>query len=176
MAVRNLGERQPRVAPDAFVAWSADVVGDVELASGASVWYGAVLRGDIAPIRVGRNANVQDGSVLHTDRDRPCVVGEGVTVGHGAILHGCLVEAGALIGMRATVLTGAVIGAGAVVAAGALVPEGAVVPPGMVAMGIPARVTRPVRPEEARRAREGTEHYVELSMLHRAAGATMPPR
>jgi len=141
----------------------------VELGSEASVWYGAVLRGDLAPISVGARSNIQDGCILHTDAGRPCVVGRAVTVGHGAVLHGCTIEDGALIGMRATVLSGATVGRGAIVGAGALVTEGQTVPPGMVALGVPARAVRAVRPEELERARSGTEHYVHLAALHRAA-------
>lgn len=169
MGVRTLGALVPRLAATAFVAEGAEVDGDVVLDEAVSVWYGAVLRGDIAAIRVGRATNVQDGCVLHTDGGQPCLVGRAVTVGHRAILHGCVVEDEALIGMGAVVLTGARVGRGALVAAGALVPEGMVVPAGMVAMGVPARVVRAVRAEEAERARHGVEHYLALTAVHRAA-------
>jgi carbonic anhydrase/acetyltransferase-like protein (isoleucine patch superfamily) len=169
MAVRAVGGRSPRVDASAFVAGSAEVDGEVELGPSASIWYGAVLRGDIAPIRVGEASNIQDGCILHTDEGHPCVVGRRVTVGHRAVLHGCTVEDEALVGMGAQVLTGARVGRGAVVAAGALVPEGAAIAPGMVAMGVPARVVRAVRPEEAERMRRGVDHYVQLAALHRAA-------
>ncbi len=171
MPVRPLGDRRPVIDPTAFVTDSAEVNGDVQIGARAGVWYGAVLRGDIAPIRVGPRSNVQDGAILHTDADAPCTVGAGVTVGHGAILHGCLVEDGALIGMRATVLTGAVVRAGAIVAAGALVREGQEVPPGMLVAGVPARVVRPVTDAEVQRIRHGTDHYVELAEVHRRAAA-----
>lgn len=171
MALRALGERCPEVDPSAFVAASAEVDGDVGLGPQVTVWYGAVVRGDIAPIRIGAASNIQDGCILHTDHDCPCTVGERVTVGHGAILHGCWVGDDALIGMRATVLSGARIGPGAIVAAGSLVPEGQVVEPGMVVMGVPARPVRPVRPAERQRAAAGVRHYVELGAVHaRAAG------
>lgn len=169
--MRAVGGRAPRVDPTAFVADGAEVDGDVEVGASASVWYGAVLRGDIAPIRVGAESNVQDGCVLHTDEGHPCVVGRRVTVGHRAVLHGCVVEDEALVGMGAQVLTGARVGRGALVAAGALVPEGAEVPAGAVAMGVPARIVRPVRAEEAERARRGVDHYVRLAALHREASA-----
>ncbi len=172
MAVRSLGGRDPQVDPTAFVAGSAEVDGDVGLGPEVTVWYGAVLRGDIAPIRVGRASNIQDACVLHTDHDSPCTVGERVTVGHGAILHGCWVGDDALIGMRAAVLSGARIGPGAIVAAGSLVPEGQVVEPGMVVMGVPARPVRPVRPAERARAAAGVGHYVELGALHARASGT----
>ena len=171
VSVREVDGRSPRVDPTAFVADGAEVCGAVEIGPSASVWYGAVLRGDIEAIRVGAESSVQDGCVLHTDAGWPCVVGRRVTVGHRAVLHGCVVEDGALVGMGAVVLSGARIGAGAVVAAGALVPEGGVVPAGALAMGVPARVVRAVRPEEAERVRRGVAHYVELAAAHRVAGA-----
>jgi carbonic anhydrase/acetyltransferase-like protein (isoleucine patch superfamily) len=171
MAVRRVGGRTPVVDPAAFVAGSAEVDGDVVLGRDVSVWYGAVLRGDIARIAVGAASNIQDGCILHTDREWPCTVGERVTVDHGAVLHGCRVEDDALIGMRAVVLNGATVGRGAIVAAGALVPEGHVVPPGTVVMGVPARAVRPVSPAEVERAAAGVRHYVELGRLHAASGA-----
>ena len=132
----------PRVAESAFVAASADVIGDVEIAEGASIWYQVVLRGDIGPIRVGRHSNVQDGSVLHSITGVPVEVGERVTVGHRAILHGCTVEDRCLIGMGAIVLNRARVGAGSIVAAGALVLEDAVIPPGSLYVGVPAKLRR----------------------------------
>lgn len=132
----------PRVAESAFVAASADVIGDVEIAEGASIWYQVVLRGDIGPIRVGRHSNVQDGSVLHSITGVPVIVGEWVTVGHRAILHGCTVEDRCLIGMGAIVLNRARVGAGSIVAAGALVLEDAVIPPGSLYVGVPAKLRR----------------------------------
>ena len=169
MALRRVDGHRPRLAPDAFVAPSAELSGRVEIGPQASVWYGAVLRGDIEPITVGAMANVQDGCVLHTDAGWPCSVGERVTVGHGAILHGCTVAADALIGMRATVLSGAVIGAGAIVGAGALVTEGQRVPAATLVVGVPARAVRPVRPEEAARVARGVDRYRELAERHRAS-------
>jgi carbonic anhydrase/acetyltransferase-like protein (isoleucine patch superfamily)/deoxycytidylate deaminase len=169
MPLRALGAVAPRCEPSAFVAESAEVDGDVQLGVESSIWYGAVLRGDIAAIRVGARTSIQDGCILHTDAGMACVVGDGVTVGHGAVLHGCTVEDGALIGMRATVLTAAVVGRGAIVGAGAVVTEGQTIPAGMLAVGVPARVIRAVRPEETERMRSGVAHYVELAARHRAA-------
>ncbi len=154
------------IHPSAFVAPGARVVGAVEVGEHASIWYSATLRGDIEPIRIGSWTNVQDGAVIHTDRGLPCLLGSRVTVGHAAILHSCVVEDGAMVGMGAIVLSGARVGAGAIVAAGALVTEGQVVPPAMVAMGVPARAVRDVRVEEAKRIEAGVHHYVELASLH----------
>lgn len=158
----------PVVAPDAYVAPGAHVIGRVRIEAGASVWFNAVLRGDNEPIVIGPRANIQDGCVLHTDPGFPLTVGADVTVGHAAILHGCTVEDGALIGMGAVVLNGAVVERGALVAAGALVPEGARVPAGHVAMGVPARVVRPVSEAERAVMAAGAAHYVERARAFRA--------
>ncbi len=138
------GRIEPTLAPGVWVADTAVVRGDVTLGEDVSVWFAAVLRGDEAPIIVGDRTNIQDGAVLHVSAGFPCVVGREVTIGHGAVVHGCTVEDGALIGIRATVLDGAVIGRGAVVGAGAVVPPGMHVPPEMLALGVPARVVGPL--------------------------------
>ena len=147
--IRSFLDKKPVLHPEARAADSAALVGDVRLDSRSSVWYGAVLRGDEGSIRVGEGSNIQDQAVLHSDPGFPALVGRDVTVGHGAILHGCTVEDGCLIGMGAILLNGCLIGAGSLVAAGALVTQGAVIPPGSLVMGSPARVVRPLTPEEA---------------------------
>lgn len=157
------GNLRPQIDPAARVAETAVVVGEVSVEAGASLWYGAVLRGDEAPIRVGRDSNIQDNAVLHCDEDFPMTVGRRVTVGHGAILHGCTVEDGALIGMGAVLLNGCVIGADSLVAAGALVTQGAVIPPGSLVVGSPARVKRPLRPDELAGLAQDAEKYLRLS-------------
>ncbi|SDL25779.1 gamma carbonic anhydrase family protein [Paracoccus chinensis] len=132
----------PEIAPDAWVAPDAQLIGRIVLEEEASVWWAAVLRGDNEEIRIGRGSNVQDGCVFHTDPGFPLRIGADVTVGHKAILHGCTVGDGALIGMGATILNGAVIGEGALIGAGALVAEGKQIPPGALVMGAPGRVVR----------------------------------
>ena len=132
----------PHIAPDAWVAPDAQLIGRIVLEEEASVWWAAVLRGDNEEIRIGRGSNVQDGCVFHTDPSFPLRIGADVTVGHKAILHGCTVGDGALIGMGATILNGAVIGEGALIGAGALVAEGKQIPPGALVMGAPGRVVR----------------------------------
>jgi carbonic anhydrase/acetyltransferase-like protein (isoleucine patch superfamily) len=159
---------RPSVDPTAWVAPGAVVLGDVRIAARASVWYGCVLRSDIdgAPVVVGEDTNVQDGSVLHVDFGMPCVVGARVTVGHRAVIHGARVGDGALVGMGAVVLSGAKVGEGSVVAAGAVVPEGMEVPPGVVAAGVPAKVRRALTEENRARLEEAWRVYARLMGLH----------
>lgn len=151
----------PLLGRDVFVAPTATIIGDVELGEEASVWFGAVLRGDIGPIRVGPRSNVQDLACIHlTEGMSATTVGADVTIGHGAILHGCQVGDRCLIGMGSIVLDNAIIGEGSVIAAGTLVPPRMVVPPSSLVRGNPGRVVRPVTPEEARLGITGAEHYV----------------
>ncbi|MEJ2086791.1 MAG: gamma carbonic anhydrase family protein [Acidobacteriota bacterium] len=153
----------PRLGKNVFVAPTAVVSGDVEIGDDASIWFHAVARGDVNTIRVGPRTSIQDTVVLHvTHRRYPLEIGEGVVIGHGAILHGCTVESGALIGIGARVLDGARIGAGAQVAAGALVSPRQTVPPGQLAMGVPAKVVRPLRAEEQDAIRQITKRYLEV--------------
>jgi len=166
MPIFPLGDWIPTIAADAFVASSADVMGRVEIGPLASIWYQVVLRGDIEPIRIGAASNVQDGSVLHTENDLPCVLGNWVTVGHQACIHGARVGDGCLIGMGATLLTGAVIGPGSIVAAGALVPEGKEVPPGVLVMGSPFKIKRELTEEEQEGIKRHAERYVEYAQQH----------
>jgi carbonic anhydrase/acetyltransferase-like protein (isoleucine patch superfamily) len=140
--ILSLAGRTPRIASGAFVAESADVIGDVEIGENASVWFQSVLRGDIEPIRIGANSNIQDGTIVHTMQTWPVVVGEWVTVGHRAVLHGCTIESHCLIGMGAVLLNNVRVGEGSIVAAGALVVENTVIPPGSLFMGAPARLRR----------------------------------
>ena len=150
----------PAIHPTARVAENATLVGDVTLGDRASIWYGAVLRGDSAPITVGADTNIQDNAVVHCDAGFPAVIGSGVTVGHGVILHGCTVEDGTLIGMGAILLNGCVIGKNSLVAAGALVTQNTVIPPESLVVGSPARVLRPLRPEEKEHNAGNAEIYM----------------
>lgn len=146
MGVFRFEDHTPSVHPTAFLAPGAYLVGQVEVGEGASVWFGAILRGDLEKVVVGPGSNVQDGAVLHADPGFPCVLEARVTVGHRAVVHGAWVGEGALVGMGAVVLNGARIGRGAVVGAGAVVPPGMEVPDGHLALGVPARVRGPVEP------------------------------
>lgn len=164
--ITGIGGREPDIDDEAFVAPTASVIGDVTVRAGASVWYGAVLRGDVERITVGAQANIQDNATLHADPGFPVTIGERVSVGHNAVVHGATVEDDCLVGMGATVLNGAVIGAGSLVAAQALVPQGMVVPPGSLVAGVPAKVRRELSEEERRGVTLNGTMYAELAKAH----------
>ena len=164
----------PQIHSTAYVAPQAIVIGDVRLAAQSSVWPTAVLRGDINFIEIGEGSNIQDGSVVHLAEDLPVIVGKLVTVGHRAILHACTVEDECLIGMGATILDGAIIGRGSIVGAHALVTKDTRIPPGSLVMGMPAKVVRPLRPEEIAGIRTWADHYVALGPIHREHDAQSP--
>jgi carbonic anhydrase/acetyltransferase-like protein (isoleucine patch superfamily) len=168
LAIYRLDQHLPLIDPSAWVADSASVIGRVVLRENASVWYGAVLRGDNEPITIGRRSNVQDGSVLHTDLGSPLTVGDDVTIGHMAMLHGCTVGDACLIGIQAVILNGARIGRCCVVAAGAVVTEGKEFPERSLILGAPARVVRELSPEQAERGRRGALDYVAKAARYRA--------
>ena len=167
--ITGIGGKDPKVDAESFVAPTASVVGDVTLHAGASVWYGAVLRGDVERISVGADSNVQDNCTLHADPGFPVTVGERVSIGHNAVVHGATVEDDCLIGMGATVLNGAVIGAGSLVAAQALVPQGMRVPPGSLVAGVPAKVKRELTEEERQGVTLNGTMYAALAGEHRDA-------
>jgi len=157
----------PQIAQSAWIAPGACVIGDVHLGEESSVWYGAVLRGDTEPIRIGARTNVQDGCVLHADPGYPAVVGEGCVVGHNAVVHGCEIEDNCLVGMGCTILNGAKIGEGSIVAAGAVVPEGREFPPRSLIVGLPAKRVGDVSDEQAADIARGASEYVERAISHR---------
>jgi carbonic anhydrase/acetyltransferase-like protein (isoleucine patch superfamily) len=159
----------PKIHPSVFIAPGAMVIGDVTIGEESSVWFNCVLRGDIDRIEVGARTNIQDGTVVHLDKGFPTRIGNDVTVGHGAIVHGCTVGDGAMIGMGAILLSGAKIGERAVVAAGALVREGQEIPPDKVAVGVPAKVIRDVTEADLERVRLGREDYVLRGQMMREA-------
>ncbi len=162
--------KRPQVHPGAFVAANATLVGDVTVEEGASVWFGAVLRGDLGAIRVGREANVQDNCVVHSFPGNDVTIGERATIAHGAVLHGCTVKAGALVGMRAVVMERAVVGAGAIVAAGSVVTEHTVIPDGHLAAGSPAVVKKELSASARELTAQGLEAYLALTREYLAAG------
>lgn len=164
--------RPEQVHESAFIAKGAVVLGDVTLEESASFWFNAVARGDCAPIKVGARSNIQDGCVLHADPGFPCTIGEGVTVGHGAIVHGATVGNNAIIGMKSVIQNGAVIGDDCIVGVGAVVTERAEIPPRSLVLGIPAKVKRPLSDEEVAAIALSAEHYVENAKQFKAAGQT----
>ncbi len=161
MPLYALGDLAPTLADGAWAAPSADLIGDVRLGPRASIWFGAVIRADNTPIQIGEDSNIQDGAVGHSDPGAPLTIGDGVTVGHQAILHGCTVGAGALIGMGARVLNGAVIGDKCLVGAGALVTEGRSFDSGLLIVGAPARALRPLTEQELAMLELSAAHYAE---------------
>jgi carbonic anhydrase/acetyltransferase-like protein (isoleucine patch superfamily) len=163
MPFHSFGGKQPRVALDAFIATSADLVGDVVVEERASIWFGAVLRGDFSSIVVGAGSSVQDNVVIHCANGLPTVIGRNVTIGHGALLEGCVIEDGAVIGMGAVVLQRARIGQGSMVAAGAVVREGQSIPPGVVAAGVPAVVRKALDGASREWVEGAAVQYQELS-------------
>jgi len=161
VALYAIDGKQPVMGADVWVAPSADVIGDARLGDGASVWFGAVIRADNTPIEVGARTNIQEGAMLHSDPGSPLTIGEGCTVGHHAILHGCTIGANVLVGMGATILNGAVIGDGCLVGAGALVTEGKHFAPGTLIVGSPARAVRELPPEALAGLEVSAQHYAE---------------
>ena len=161
---------RPEIEEGAWVAPGAVLVGKITVRRGASVWYGCVLRSDMegAAIDVGEDSNLQDGTVVHVDENLPCLIGAHVTVGHGAILHACVIEDGAMVAMGATVLSGARVGRGSVVAAGAVVPEGMDIPPGVIAAGVPAKIRRETTDADRARLDHAWRAYARLRDLHKS--------
>lgn len=159
--IADLADRRPEIADDCFVAPSATVVGSVALHSGASIWFSAVLRGDVEQITVGANSNVQDGAVVHADHGVPAVIGAGVTIGHQATIHGCTIGDNSLIGINAVVLNKAKIGANCVIGANSLVPEGMEIPDGSLVMGSPAKVKRQLSEQEIGFLALSANHYAD---------------
>lgn len=167
MALYQYGEHRPAVHDDVYIAETADVIGQVTLKARSSVWYQAVLRGDTDHLEIGEESNIQDGAVLHADPGFPLKVGGGVTVGHQAMLHGCTIGDGCLIGIQAVVLNGAVIGENSLVGAGAFIKEGAVFPANSLIVGSPAKVVRELSEEVVAGLKKNAQSYVERGKLHR---------
>ena len=164
----HLGYRPGQIGDQVFIAENASVLGDVTIGDQASIWFGAVVRGDSDRIEIGQRSNVQDLCVLHTDPGFPCRIGQDVTIGHAAVVHGATVEDGALIGIRAVILNGARIGKGAIIGAGAVVTEGTEIPAGHLAVGVPAKVIRELSPENLERLGRSSARYVAASAAYRA--------
>lgn len=168
-AIVFLPDAEPQIAESAFVAPGAAVSGAVTLSEESSVWYGASLRADYVPVTVGARSNIQDNATLHGDPGFPCVVGEDVTIGHNAVVHGCVIEDACVIGMGSVVMNGAVIGAGSLVAGGAVVMPGTQVPPGSLVAGLPAKVRRPTTDDERAGFLRSASVYADNARRHRDA-------
>lgn len=161
------GGKKPRIGKDVFIAPTACVIGDVEIGEGTSIWYGAVIRGDRAKIRIGKNTNIQDNVTMHADPESPLVIGDYVTVGHNAVVHGCTIGDDCLIGMGSVILNDAHVQSGSVVASGSLVKEGSVIGAFRLAAGSPAEIRRELGPESSRKNRQDARRYRELARDHR---------
>lgn len=159
--------RAEQVAADVFIAAGARIVGDVTIGEASSVWFNAVIRGDSEAIRIGRGTNIQDNGVLHSDPGFPCIMGNGVTVGHAAVVHGARVGDNVVVGMQAVVMNGVEIGRDSLIAVGAVVTEGTIVPPGSLVMGLPGKVVRGLTPDEIARNRRSAEHYIATAKAFR---------
>jgi len=164
----ELGGKRPRVHPDAYIAPTAVLIGDVEVEAGASVWFGAVLRGDEAQIKVGQGANIQDNAVLHCATGMPTVLERNASVGHSAQLEGCVVEEGAVVGMGATMLQRSRLGAGSMLAAGSVLREGVQIPPGHMAAGVPATVKKALDGSSTKWVGTTAKHYQDRAVAYRA--------
>jgi carbonic anhydrase/acetyltransferase-like protein (isoleucine patch superfamily) len=172
--LRSFSGRVPAVGQGSYVDASAQVLGDVTIGAQSSIWMNAVLRGDVHSIRVGNRSNVQDNAVLHGQRGVwPVVVGDGVTIGHGAIVHGCVLEDDVLVGMGAIILNGARVGAGSIIAAGAVVTEGAQIPAGSLVAGVPGKVRRSLTHTDLDLIRSYAQNYVEYTAMYLAGAAEL---
>ena len=167
MSLFKLGDKEPQLGANAWIAPNATVIGDVRLGANSSIWWNATLRGDNDPITIGANSNIQDGSVLHTDEGVPMHIGNNVTVGHLVMLHGCTVGDGSLIGIGSVVLNRAVIGKGSIVGANTLIPEGKVFPDHVLIVGSPGKIVRQLSAEEVARLQHSAEHYVANARRYR---------
>ena len=168
MAVYSLDDKTPALADDVWVAESASVIGNVAMHEGSSVWFGAVVRGDNEPIEIGKRSNVQDGSVLHSDPGSPLHIGEGVTLGHQVMVHGCTIGDNTLIGIGATILNGAKIGKNCIIGAHALITEGKVIPDGSMVMGAPGKVVKELTPPQIMMLQGSAEVYVQNAKRFKA--------
>lgn len=160
-------EKEPVFGKGVYIAPTATIIGDVAVGENSSIWFNAVVRGDVNWIRIGTETNIQDGSNLHvTYETHPLVIGNGVAVGHGCVLHGCTVEDGCLIGIGAIILDGAHVGRGSIIGAGAVVAEGSDIPPGNLVLGVPGKVVRPVKEEESNRISSIVKRYINIKDIY----------
>jgi len=162
--IKNYKEKMPKIHPSCYISETADIIGEVTLEEDVNVWFGTVIRGDENYVKVGRGTNIQDNCTLHIARDLPCILGENVTVGHGAIVHACTIGDRVLVGMGAIILNGAVIEDDVIIGAGSLVPPGRRIPSGSMVMGTPGKVVRSLTKEEMDYFEVSAKNYVELAL------------
>ncbi|MDD4569505.1 MAG: gamma carbonic anhydrase family protein [Tepidanaerobacteraceae bacterium] len=165
--IGNFKNLNPKIHESCFIAPTADVIGDVTIGEKSSLWYKTVLRGDVNKIKVGSYTNIQDGTIVHVAGECPTIIGNNVTIGHGAIIHGCTISDGAFIGMGAIILDGAVIGEGALIGAGALVTEGKEIPPYTLAVGMPAKVIKRLTDEYMEMTKNRASEYAKLAQTYK---------
>ncbi|MBP7739534.1 MAG: gamma carbonic anhydrase family protein [Leptotrichiaceae bacterium] len=163
--IYKLGDKEPKINGKVYIAESADVIGDVELSDGVNIWFGAVLRGDIEKIIIGKNSNIQDNVTVHTDLGIPCVIGENVTVGHNVIIHSCSVGDNTIVGMGSTVLNRTKIGKNCMIGANSLVTHSIPTEDGVLILGSPAKIVRKLSEEEIKHLKDNADHYVENGKL-----------
>ncbi len=172
--IHSIGTRVPTIHPSVFIAWNAEVAGQVDAAEDVSIWFSVTIRADLAAVRIAGGSNVQDGTVIHVDTDLPCIIGKNVTVGHNATLHSCIIGDGSLIGIGAVVLNGAEIGASSLVGAGALVTQEKKFPPRSLILGSPAKFIRELTEQEVADMLKNAEHYRELARIARTEYHEIP--
>lgn len=166
--IKKYNDISPRISPDAFISENSTIIGDVIVDKNASIWYGAVLRGDEESIVIGEGSNIQDNAVVHTDKDRRALIGKNVTIGHGAIIHGCTIEDEVIVGMGAIILNGAHIGKNTIIGAGSLISEKKIIPEGVLCYGFPAKVIRKLTSEEIKSIEISADEYREKAIIHKA--------
>ena len=165
--IHSFNGNKPEIKENVFIAEGSKVIGNVVIEQGASIWFNTIVRGDLDSIKINKNTNIQENSTLHVDQDIPLNIGKNVTVGHGAILHGCSIQDNCIIGMGATILNKAVIGKNTIIGAGALIPENKKIPAGSLVLGVPGKVIRELNDEEIKEIRESADHYQELASKYR---------
>jgi gamma-carbonic anhydrase len=157
------------IHPTVFIAETATIIGDVSIGAESSVWFGAIIRGDVTRVTIGQRSNVQDGAIIHGSHDQPVIIGNGVTISHGAIVHAASLADNVMIATRATVLDKADIGENTIIGAGAIVTPGTIIPPNSLVLGIPGKVVRTVGPDQAERIRQTAMHYIQFARAYRRA-------
>lgn len=158
---------EPKIAEDVFLAPGCKIIGEVKIKEGASVWYNAVIRGDLAKIEIGQQSNIQENSSLHVDHDQELIIGDKVTIGHGAVIHSCAIKDNCLIGMGATILNGAVIGENSIIGANALITEGKKIPPGSLVIGVPGKVIKQLNNKQIKQLSQHAEDYAKLASKYK---------